>query len=59
MAKKSYRSKHNRILLGICGGIAEYLDISPLIVRLLFLFSGIGMVAYIVLGCFLPENPML
>lgn len=59
MAKKLYRSIHNRVLLGICGGIAEYFDISPLIVRLVFLFSGIGIMAYIVLGCFLPENPML
>jgi phage shock protein C len=34
MAKKLYRSKKNRKIAGVCGGIAEYFDIDPIIVRL-------------------------
>ena len=59
MKKKLYRSKHNRIILGVCGGIAEYFGVSSFIIRLLFLVSGIGIVTYIILGWIIPENPML
>jgi phage shock protein C len=59
MKKKLYRSRHNRIILGVCGGIAEYFGVSSFIIRLLFLVSGIGIVTYIILGWIIPENPML
>ncbi|WP_077612844.1 PspC domain-containing protein [Clostridium sp. Marseille-P2415] len=59
MKKKLYRSKHSRVLLGLCGGLGEFFDIDPIIIRLIFLFSGIGIVAYFILCCFIPENPML
>jgi len=36
--KKLYRSKTNRMLLGVCGGLGEYLNTDPTIVRLVWLF---------------------
>jgi phage shock protein C len=61
MAKKLYRSKKNRMIAGVCGGIAEYFDVDPIIVRLialiLVLSAGGGIVAYIVAWIVLPEEP--
>ncbi len=55
--KKLYRSRDNKIIGGVAGGIAEYFDIDPLIVRLaLFglIFSGAFLLAYIVAWIFVP-----
>lgn len=40
--KKLYRSKKNRLLGGICGGIGEFSSIDPTIIRLLFLFGAVA-----------------
>ena len=43
MEKKLYRSRQNRMLGGICGGIGEYLNVDPTVVRLLWvLFTFVG-----------------
>jgi phage shock protein PspC (stress-responsive transcriptional regulator) len=59
--KRLYRSKTNKIIAGVCGGIAEYFNIDPTIVRLLWLlFSliwGTGLVAYIIAWIIIPEEP--
>jgi phage shock protein C len=61
MAKKFYRSKNNRVIAGVCGGLAEYFDIDPIIVRLitliLVLSLGAGLIAYIIAWIFVPEEP--
>lgn len=61
MAKKLYRSKNNRVVAGVCGGIAEYFDIDPIIVRLitliLVLSAGAGLLAYIIAWIVVPEEP--
>lgn len=62
MSKKIlYRSGKNRILAGVCGGIAEYFDIDPAVVRLVVvlftLAGGAGVVAYIVAWIIIPEDP--
>jgi len=61
MAKKLYRSKKNKRIAGVCGGIAEYFDIDPIIVRLitliLVLSAGGGLVAYIIAWIVVPEEP--
>ena len=44
--KKLCRSKSDKMVAGVCGGIAEYLDISSTLVRILFVLSGIGILAY-------------
>lgn len=59
--KKLYKSPHNYILFGVCGGIGEYLSINPILVRLLFvitsLLGGWGIIAYIVSYFLIPEHP--
>ncbi|MBU8893006.1 MAG: PspC domain-containing protein [Bacteroidales bacterium] len=56
--KRLYRDPDNRILGGVCSGIATYLNIDPLIIRILFLVSlfafGIMAIVYIVLWALLP-----
>jgi len=39
--KKLYRSNHNRVLLGVCGGIGEYFNVDPTFVRLLLVLSAL------------------
>ena len=59
--KKLYRSS-NRILAGVCGGIAEYFDIDPTVVRVVYavlsLFSVAfpGLLLYIILMILIPEG---
>lgn len=63
MDKKLYRSKDNRILAGIIGGIGEYLKVDPVILRLLFvvftIFTGIvpGIILYVIAMVIVPEHP--
>ena len=60
MAKKLYRSKENRKVAGVCGGIGEYFDIDPTLVRLLavaLVFAGgSGVLGYIVAWIIVPEE---
>lgn len=54
---KLYRSKKDRWIAGVCGGLAESTGINSLIIRLFFLFtSGLGGI-YLLLWLFIPENP--
>lgn len=61
MSKQLYRSRENRVISGVCGGLAEYFDIDPVIVRLicvlLFFTKAIGFIAYIVCMIIIPEAP--
>ena len=50
------KSKSNRAIAGVCGGIAEYFGWNATFVRLFFLFSGVGLFAYIILSIVLPES---
>lgn len=54
MEKKLYRSKTNKILAGVCGGLEEYLNLNAWIFRILFLITGIGLLLYIILWLMLP-----
>ncbi|MDK2808070.1 MAG: phage shock protein [Clostridiales bacterium] len=58
--KRLYRSETNRMISGVCGGIAEYIHVDPTIVRLLFaifgLSGGFGIVAYIVAAIVMPSE---
>lgn len=59
-AKKLYRSGKSKILGGVCGGIGEYLDIDPTIIRLLWVLfglSGIGVLFYFIAWLLIPRNP--
>ncbi|MBR4075184.1 MAG: PspC domain-containing protein [Firmicutes bacterium] len=61
MTRKLYRSTNDRAILGICGGIGEYLDIDPIIIRLivviLTLLGFSGLLFYIVAIFVIPESP--
>ncbi len=60
MHKKLYRSRTDRIFAGVCGGLAEYFHIDPLIVRLIFIFltigHGAGLLIYILMAIFVPRE---
>ncbi len=59
--KKLYKSSEDKVIAGICGGIAEYFDIDSVWVRLvailLLFLDGIGILMYIILWVLVPENP--
>jgi len=61
MKNKLYRSKKDCVIGGVCGGIAEYFDVDPTLVRLLavlvFFLGGSGIVAYIIGWIIIPRNP--
>lgn len=55
--KRLYRSRSNRILAGVCGGLGEYLNIDPVIIRILaVIIPGFGWVAYLVCAILIPEG---
>ena len=57
---KKLTKSSNRKLCGVCGGIAEYFDVDPTVIRLLWvvlcLFAGSGILVYIVAAIIMPEN---
>lgn len=59
--KKLYRSRENAMLAGVCGGIGEYFDIDPTIVRLAWVILGfcgsVGIWAYIIAAVIIPQRP--
>jgi len=59
-SKKLYRPRNERMLAGVCGGIAEYFGVDPTIVRLAFvlmaLAGGPGLIFYIILALIIPEE---
>ena len=60
MQKKLYRSKSNRMLVGVCGGVAEYFGIDPTVVRVIWgvtsIFAFAGIIAYVVCAFVIPEK---
>ena len=61
-AKRLYRSKRNRIIAGVCGGIGEYFNVDPVLIRLIWviltLITGVvlGIVAYLIAWLIMPER---
>lgn len=58
--RRIYRVEEDKVVDGVCGGIAEYFDIDPVIVRIIFLlttmFTGVGLVAYIICALTFPKK---
>ena len=57
--KKLRRSRNNRVVCGVLGGIAEYYDVAPTIVRVLYIlfsFSGFPIFLYLLLAIIIPEE---
>ena len=61
MEKKLYKSETNKMLAGVCGGIAEYFNIDPTLVRLGWVvfcaLGGSGLLAYIIAALIMPDRP--
>jgi phage shock protein C len=57
--KRLYKSRKNKIVDGVCGGIAEYFDVDPVLVRIVFVlfffFGGSALIAYIVGMIIMPR----
>ena len=62
MEKKLYRSQDNKMICGVCAGIAEYFHIDPTVIRLAFAilacFGGSGILAYFVAAIIVPPKPI-
>lgn len=62
MEKKLYKSNQNKMIDGVCGGIAEYFGIDPTVVRLIWalfsLMGGSGILAYIIAAIIIPRSPV-
>ncbi len=59
--KRLYKARGQRMVCGVCGGLAEYFGIDPTLVRLAFLLLaagwGSGLLAYIVAAIIIPDPP--
>lgn len=64
MKKKLYRSNTDKMLCGVLGGFAEYIDVDPTLVRIIYaaisLFSAgfPGLVLYIIAAIIIPQKPV-
>ncbi len=58
-SRRLYRDPDNRVLGGVCGGLGAYLDVDPVIIRVilvvLFLAAGFGLLIYIIMWIVVPE----
>lgn len=62
MAKKLYRSKTDRMIAGVCGGLAKYFEVDPIIIRVIFFIlllpGGLpGILPYVIMWIVVPEEP--
>jgi phage shock protein C len=59
--RKLYRSKTDRKVAGVCGGLAQYFNIDPTLIRVLFvvlaILGGSGLVLYVALWIIVPTEP--
>lgn len=61
--KKLYKSKNQKMLSGVCGGIAQYFNIDPTIIRMIWALVSVfsaafpGIIVYIICAIIIPEEP--
>lgn len=58
--KRLYKSRTDKMICGVCGGIAEYFNVDPTLIRLLFVAlgcTGSGVLAYLVAAIIIPLEP--
>ena len=58
--KRLYRSRENRMICGVCGGIADYFNVAPTLIRLglvLLACTGSGILAYFIAAIIIPDQP--
>lgn len=61
-SKRLYRSGQDKWVAGVCGGLGEYFDLDPVLVRVLWIIltlvsMGIGIIAYLLLWAIVPRDP--
>ena len=59
--KRLKRSRSNRMICGVCGGLGEYLNVDPTVIRIVCIFCafaglGVGLIAYIAAAVIMPED---
>ena len=63
MEKRLYKSNKNKMLAGVCGGIAEYFNLDPTLIRLGWIvfsaLGGSGILAHIIAAIVIPQNPYI
>ncbi|MGN0203087.1 MAG: PspC domain-containing protein [Coprococcus sp.] len=61
MKDRLYKSREDKLLCGICGGVGEYLGIDPTLIRLGWVLfcalGGSGFLAYVIAAIIIPERP--
>jgi phage shock protein C len=61
--KRIYRSRKDRILGGVCGGMGNYFNLDPVLVRVIWVVllfaAGVGFLAYILAWILIPEEPII
>jgi phage shock protein C len=59
--RKLYRSRTERMLAGVCGGLAQYFNLDPTLIRVLFIaltvLGGAGLVIYVAMWIIVPKEP--
>lgn len=59
-AKRLYRSEDNRVLAGVCAGLADYFQVDPVLVRLIFValgfINGLGLLIYFIMWLVVPDE---
>ncbi len=62
MSKPLVRSRTNRKIAGVCGGLGEHFDMDPIFIRAIFVvslfFGGLGLLTYLVLWFLMPDAPL-
>lgn len=60
--KRLYRSRKDRMIAGVCGGLGEYFNVDPVLLRIAFavltFFSGSGLILYLILAIVVPNEPI-
>lgn len=61
--KRLYRNVNDKMLCGVCSGLADYFNIDPTLVRLGWILfcalGGSGVLAYVIAAVIIPENPVI
>jgi phage shock protein PspC (stress-responsive transcriptional regulator) len=59
--RRLYRSRTNRKIAGVCGGLGEYFNVDPVFIRIvwvvLILGAGVGLLAYLICWLVIPNQP--
>lgn len=60
--KKLYRSRTNRMIFGVCGGLGEYFKVDPVFIRVLFMLlvipTGVSAFLYVLMAILIPIEPV-